>query len=339
MKTTATRFLLVGCGTIGERHAKLAAEKGVLVAVCDIDEKKTKTFSAIYDCYGYTSLKDMLLNEEADALIVCTPNGLHATHSISGLKANLHVLCEKPMAISTGDCKRMINAAAKSKKRLLIVKQNRLNPPVAAVKDLIAKNKLGTIYSIQVNCFWNRGANYYLQSNWRGTKELDGGVLFTQFSHFIDLLYWFFGEVKTVKGFIANVAHQQLIEVEDTGVFSFVTSGGIPGTLHYSTNTKNKNYEGSISILAKKATIKIGGPYLNTIEYQEPMLIDTAKLTAGNDANQYRGYQGSMNNHASVYDEFLQVIAGKQKKYVSGEEGIHSVKMIEQFYKAARRSV
>lgn len=331
-----TRFLLVGCGTIGERHARLAAEKGVLVAVCDIDEKKAKIFSAKFDCYGYTSLKDMLRNEEADALLVCTPNGLHAAHSISGLKAGLHVLCEKPMAISSVDCKRMINAATKAKKHLLIVKQNRLNPPVAIVKTLLDKKRLGKIYSVQVNCFWNRGAKYYQQSNWRGTKKLDGGVLFTQFSHFIDLLYWFFGEVKTVKGFTANVAHQQLIEVEDTGVFSFVTNNGILGTLHYSTNTTNKNYEGSITILAEKATIKIGGPYLNTIEYQEPMLIDTAKLIAGNAANQYKGYEGSMNNHARVYDEFIQVIAGKQKKYVSGEEGIHSVKMIESFYKAAR---
>lgn len=331
-----TRFLLVGCGTIGERHARLAAEKGVLVAVCDIDEKKAKAFSAKYACYGYTSLKDMLRNEEADALLVCTPNGLHATQSISGLKANLHVLCEKPMAISSVDCKRMINAAAATKKHLLIVKQNRLNPPVAAVKDLLAKNKLGKIYSVQLNCFWNRSANYYQHSNWRGTRKLDAGVLFTQFSHFVDLLYWFFGEMKTVKGFTANLAHKKLIEVEDTGVFSFVTKTGIPGTLHYSTNTKNKNYEGSITILAEKATIKIGGPYLNTIEYQEPTVIDVAKLIEGNEANQYKGYQGSMNNHARVYDEFLQVIAGKKKKYVSGEEGIHSVKMIEQFYKAAR---
>ncbi len=132
------------------------------------------------------------------------------------------------------------------------------------------------------------------------------------------------------------MAHQQLIEVEDTGVFSFVTKAGIPGTLHYSTNTKNKNYEGSITILAEKATIKIGGPYLNSIEYQEPVLIDVATLTAGNDAIQYKGYQGSMNNHARVYDEFLQVIAGKQKNYVSGEEGMFSVKMIEQFYTAAK---
>jgi len=329
------KFILVGCGTIGERHASLAQQKGNLLAVCDIDEQKVKKFSKQFSCYGYTNLDDMLLSQTgADALIVCTPNGLHAMHSIKGLKALKHVICEKPMALSTADCKQMITASVKAKKHLLIVKQNRLNPPVAAVKNLIGKNKLGTIYSVQVNCFWNRGAKYYQQSNWRGTKQLDGGVLFTQFSHFMDLLYWFFGDVKKVNGFTANLAHKKIIEVEDTGVFSFVTTAGVPGTLHYSTNAANKNYEGSVTILAEKATIKIGGPYLNTIEYQEPVLIDLKEISKNNLPNQYKGYMGSMNNHAKVYEEFVQVIAGKQTKYTSGEEAIHSVKMIEQFYKA-----
>ena len=249
----ACKFILVGCGTIGERHASLAQQKGNLLAVCDIDEQKVKKFSKQFSCYGYTNLDDMLLLETgADALIICTPNGLHAMHSIKGLKALKHVICEKPMALSTADCKLMIAASAKAKKHLLIVKQNRLNPPPAAVKNLLAKNKLGTIYSVQVNCFWNRGVKYYQQSNWRGTKHLDAGVLFTQYSHFMDLLYWFFGTVKKVNGFTANLAHKKIIEVEDTGVFSFVTTAGVPGTLHYSTNAANKNYEGSVTILAEK---------------------------------------------------------------------------------------
>ncbi len=330
------RFLLVGCGSIGERHAKLAAAKGELVAVCDVDERKVKAFSKTYSCFGYTSLNDMLGQVIADVLVVCTPNGLHAAHSIAGLNHQLHVLCEKPMAIISADGKRMIRAAAKANRHLLIVKQNRFNPPVIAVKKLLQANKLGKVYSIQLNCFWNRGAKYYQQSDWRGTKAMDGGVLFTQFSHFIDLLYWFFGELKTARGTVANVAHGEVIEIDDTGVFSFVTATGVPGTLHYSTNAKNKNYEGSITIFAEKATIKIGGPYLNTLEYQEPQLIDIHKLTAGNASNKYKGYEGSMNNHAKVYDEFIQVIAGKQKQYVTGEEGLQSVKMIEQLYKAAK---
>ncbi len=332
------KFLIVGCGAIGERHAKLASEKGELLAVCDSDSNKAKAFSKKYNCYGYTSLKAMLAAQStAEALIICTPNGLHAAHSIKGLKAGLHVLCEKPMALSTSDCKKMITASVKAKRHLMIVKQNRYNLPVIAVKNLLDKNKLGTVYSIQLNCFWNRNPAYYAQSNWKGTRKMDGGVLFTQFSHFIDLLYWFFGDIKMAKGFTSNLAHKNITEIEDTGVFSFITKQGVPGTLNYTTNANTKNYEGSVTVFAQKATVKVGGPYLNELSYQQPVFIQESSLQNTNKANQYKGYQGSMSNHSNVYDSFLKVIAGKQKKYTSGEEAIHSVQMIEKFYSAAKK--
>ncbi|MFN9710219.1 MAG: Gfo/Idh/MocA family protein, partial [Bacteroidota bacterium] len=324
------KFLLVGCGNIGRRHAALAADHGLLEAVCDIDEKKIKSFSAEYNCYGYTSYKEMLhQHPDADALILCTPNGLHASQAIDALRAGFHVLCEKPMALSVADAKRMIMAAKKAGKHLMVVKQNRFNPSVLALKKLIDKNKIGQIYSIQLNCLWNRPASYYRNSRWRGTRKLDGGILFTQFSHFIDLMYWFFGPIKSAKGNISNVAHAN-IEIEDTAVFTFVTQSGIPGTLHCSNNAKNKNYEGSITVLAEKATIKIGGAYLNYIEYQEPEIIKIENSLLPDKVNQYKGYQGSMNNHDLVYEELMQVISGKKKQYTSGEEAMHSVKMIEQ---------
>lgn len=333
-----TRFLLVGCGAIGERHAMLAAERGQLVAVCDVDEKKLKNFTQTHQCYGYTSLNDMLRNETADALLVCTPNGLHPAHSIAGLKAGLHVLCEKPMALRVTDARKMIAAAKKSKRHLLIVKQNRYNPAIVAVKKLLDKGKLGTISSIQINGFWHRPLSYYKKSSWRGTLLLDGGTLYTQFSHFVDLLYWFFGPLKSVQGCMYNRFHRHIIETEDTGTFSFVTHMGVPGTFHYTVNCRKKNYEGSLAIIAEKATIKIGGPYLNTISYQEPVLISEKQFEGAALPNRYPGYEGSMSNHARVYDDFLSVIAGRKKDYLSGEEGLHTVRMIEQFYKAARLS-
>ncbi len=332
------KFILVGCGNIGERHARLASQKGELLAVCDIDEKKVRHFSRQFQCYGYTSFERMIAEEgNADVLLVCTPNGLHSSHSIAGLKAGKHVLCEKPMALSVADCRKMIAAATKANKHLLVVKQNRFNPPVAALKKLIDKNKLGEIYTVQLNCYWNRGQNYYKESSWRGTKKLDGGVLFTQFSHFIDLLYWCFGSLQKADGKIFNLAHQKQIEIEDTGVFTFLIKDSTPGILSYSTNATNKNYEGSLTVIAEKATIKIGGPYLNKIEYQEPELIDLSALNEGKEVNQYNGYQGSMNNHGKVYDELLQVISGKKKKYTSGEEAMHSVQIIEKLYNASSK--
>ncbi len=331
------RFLLVGCGAIGNRHAQLAAEKGVLVAVCDTDEKRVRSFSKKWSCYGYTSICEMLRSEKADVLIVCTPNGLHAAHSVAGLRAGLHVLCEKPMAIRLADAKRMNAAAAKAGKHLVIVKQNRFNPAVTAVKRLLDKGRLGAISSIQINGFWHRGPAYYGQSSWRGTLALDGGTLFTQFSHFVDLLYWFFGAVEKVQGCLANQLHQQQIETEDTGVFSFLTQKGVPGSFHYSVNSIKSNFEGSLTILAEKATIKIGGSYLNTITYQQPKLIKSKLLATTVKPNRYKGYEGSMSNHDKVYDEFIALLGGKKHLHVSGAEGMETVRMIEQFYKAAKK--
>lgn len=331
------RFIVVGCGNIGERHIHLASLHGKILAVCDVDKKRLSVISNKYSCTPYTSLTNMLTaHADADVLVVCTPNGLHAAHSIAGLKAGFHVLCEKPMALTKRDCLKMIAVSAKAGKKLLVVKQNRYNPPVDAVKKLLSQKKLGEVYNIQINCFWNRNKSYYNRSKWRGTNKNDGGILFTQFSHFIDVLYWFFGDIAKVEGFISNKGHKGVTEIEDTGVFSFVTASGIPGTLHCTTNSFQKNYEGSITIFAKNATIKIGGSYLNEIEYQQPVLINRKTLTAGNSANLYKGYSGSMNNHDAVYKEMLYLLTGKQHKAILGEDAVHSINIIEKFYKAAR---
>ena len=145
---------------------------------------------------------------------MCIPNGLHAAHTIQSLRAGFNVLCEKPMAINVHDCKEMIKEANKAGKQLFIVKQNRFNPPVVAVKKAIDKGILGKIYIIQLSCFWNRNESYY-KNSWKGTQHLDGGTLFTQFSHFIDLLYWMIGDIKKVFALTANFAHKNMIDFEE----------------------------------------------------------------------------------------------------------------------------
>ena len=145
------RFGIVGCGRIAQRHAEHIAKTGQLAAVCDIDFHKARDLAEKYKTEAFSSLEDMLrVKPELDVVSVCTPNGLHATHSIQALKAGVHVLCEKPMAISAKDCSEMIQAAERANKRLFIVKQNRFNPPVVAVKDLIDRESLvrSIVYSL-----------------------------------------------------------------------------------------------------------------------------------------------------------------------------------------------
>jgi UDP-N-acetyl-2-amino-2-deoxyglucuronate dehydrogenase len=331
------RFALVGCGRIGERHAQHIYEQGILAAVCDIDTKKTEKLSQQYGVPGFDSIQDLIKNcKDIDVVSVCSPNGLHAEHSIAALKAGFHVVCEKPMALTVQDCGEMIKAAENANKRLFIVKQNRFNPPVAAVKKAMDEGYFGKIFSLQLSCFWNRNADYY-KNSWKGTKALDGGSLYTQFSHFIDLLYWMIGDVRNVHSYVRNFAHQNTIEFEDTGVVVLEFYNGTIGTINFTVNSFEKNMEGSLTLFGEKGTVKIGGQYLNELEYQNIKEFQIKDLPPGKPANNYGQYQGSMSNHDKVYDNVIEVLTKQGVIATNGFEGLKTVEIIDKIYSAANR--
>lgn len=326
------KFAIIGCGRIAQRHAEHIANTGKLIAVCDIVKERADELASKYEAVPYYSIEALLSAEKSiDVVSVCSPNGLHAVHSIASLKAGHHVLCEKPMALSVQDCGNMINAAERANKRLFVVKQNRFNPPVAAVKKIVEEGRLGQIYSVQLNCFWNRNEEYY-QNSWKGTKDLDGGTLFTQFSHFIDLLYWIVGDVKDVNGFVHNYHHKDSIEFEDTGVVSLKFYNGAVGTIHYTVNSFDKNMEGSLTIFGEKGTVKIGGQYLNELEYQRIDGYEIKDLPAGNPPNNYGKYFGSMSNHDKVYANVADVLSNGGIIATNGFEGLKTVEIIDRIY-------
>jgi predicted dehydrogenase len=329
------QFAIIGCGNIGKRHAEHIQAVGKLEAVCDIIISKAEELGKKYNAEAFSSIEELVacLNK-IDVAVICTPNGLHAAHSIISLRSGCHVLCEKPMAINSSDCLAMIHEAEKAGKHLFVVKQNRFNPPVIAVKKLLDEKKLGDLYSIQLNCFWNRDARYY-ENSWKGTRTLDGGILFTQFSHFIDLLYWMFGDVKQVKGFKKNFAHKGIIEFEDTGVVILEFENGVMGTINYTINSFQKNMEGSLAIFGEKGTVKIGGQYLNELEYQQIQDHIIPGLPRGNKANEYGSYQGSMSNHDKVYQNLVDVIHNNAKMSANSNDGLKTVEIIEKIYAAA----
>jgi UDP-N-acetyl-2-amino-2-deoxyglucuronate dehydrogenase len=328
-------FGIIGCGRIARRHAEHIGNNGKLVAVCDIEKIKADELAGEFGAASYLDINDMLqAHPEMDVIAICTPNGLHAAHTIAALKAGFHVLCEKPMAINMQDCREMIHAAEAAGRHLFMVMQNRFNPPVVAIKKLIEENRLGKIYSIQLNCFWNRKDDYY-QNSWKGTKTLDGGTLYTQFSHFIDLLFWIFGDVKDAKGFIGNFHHQGIIEFEDTGVISIKFKNGVVGTINYSVNSFDKNMEGSLTIIGEKGTVKIGGQYLNELEYQCIEGYRITDLPAGNPPNHYGEYVGSMSNHDKVYENVVDVLRHDGTIATTGFEGLKTVEIIEKIYGSA----
>lgn len=324
-------FAIIGCGRIARRHAEQIAKNGKLLAVCDIVESYAKELAADYGARYYTSIETLLENETAvDVVSICTPNGLHAQHSIQSLQAHKHVLCEKPLSTSVVDAKKMMEAALQNDRHLYVVKQNRYNPPVVAVKQLLQDDKLGKICSFQINCFWNRPHQYY-DNSWKGTKTLDGGTLFTQFSHFVDLLYWMLGDVKNVKAITRNFEHPT-IEIEDTGVVLIEMLNGAIGTINYTVNSYNKNMEGSFTIFGERGTVKIGGQYLNELEYQNIEGTQISNLGHGNVANSYGFYQGSMSNHDKVYEHLLMALKDPQHEFASALEGMKTVEIIEKIY-------
>ncbi|MGG9962232.1 Gfo/Idh/MocA family protein [Ferruginibacter sp. SUN106] len=323
-------FAIIGCGRIAKRHAEQVIKHGFLAAVCDIIPEKANEMAALYNAKAYYSVEDMLAaSTQFDVISICTPNGLHAAHSIKALEAGSNVLCEKPLCINVEDGKKMIAAAAKAGRKLFVVKQNRYNPPVAFLKALISSGKLGKIYSFQVNCFWNRPAEYY--TGWKGTKDLDGGTLFTQFSHFIDLLYWLLGDVAAVKTLTQNFAHPS-IAFEDTGAVLFEMASGAIGSLNYTVNSFNKNMEGSITVFAEHGTVKVGGQYLNELEYCSVAGIDHPELPQGNPANGYGFYQGSMSNHDKVYENLIIALKDDAHEFASAGDGLKTVEIIEKIY-------
>lgn len=327
-------FSIVGCGAIAQRHATHAKTYGELHSVYDIDIEKANQLATNFSCIVYTSYQELLLKSQAQVIVICTPNYLHATQSILALENGFHVICEKPMALTSIDCLAMITAATNANKQLFIVKQNRYNPPVVEVKKIIKENVLGKILSLQLNCFWNRENSYYQSSTWKGKKNLDGGILYTQFSHFIDLLIWMFGEVKEVNAMSKNYLHHESTEFADTVAACLYFENEMLGTIHCTINSFNKNMEGSITIFGEKGTVKIGGEYLNVLEYQNIQGYTIDSLPKGSAANMYGSYTGSMSNHHLVYKNVIDVLQDEAKPDVNMYDGLKTVMLIEKIYQA-----
>jgi len=334
------RFGIIGCGYIGNRHAKHITEnqEAQLVAAYDVKPESRNVFQKNYNLPATDSLEDLLKRDDLDIISICTPNGNHFPSALAALEAGKNVLIEKPMTLHKDDAEQLIYTGLKNNKQIFVVKQNRFNPPVQHVKSLMQDGRLGEVYFVIVNCYWNRNKEYYIKSDWKGKRLEDGGTLFTQFSHFVDIAYYLFGDVEleTIGGVMKNVCHGDLIEFEDTGAFNFKFKSGALGSLNYTTASFKQNMEGSITVFAENATIKIGGQYLNTLEYQKTNGFDNFDLPESKPANDYGFYQGSMSNHDKIIANVVDALSGKGKIMTNAVEGMKVVEIIERMYNSAK---
>ncbi len=327
------RFGIIGCGRIGSRHAERISQnsQAELVAVCDTKQERIDEMKNKYKIDAFLNYQDLLKRKDIDVVSICTPNGLHCEMAINTANSGKHILCEKPMTIKVEDGRKMIDTSAKNNVNLFVVKQNRYNPPVAKVKEIIDDGILGKIYMLVVNVYWNRGADYYAESDWKGRLEMDGGTLYTQVSHFIDLMLWYGGNFKNVEVIGKRYKHQ--IEFEDNGVVLAEFESGAIASVNYTVCAEKENMEGSITVIAENGTVKIGGQYLNTLEYERIKNYKIPDLEPSRPANNYGKYQGSMSNHAQVIQNVIDVLQNNGEQHVTAFEALKTVEFIEQCYK------
>ncbi len=258
------KIAIVGCGRISNRHIEaLNSTDGIEIAVfCDIIEERAKEKA---EKYGGTYVVDYRDIQGVDIITICTPSGDHPKHIIE-IAENCdapYIVSEKPISLTVREALEVFKKVKKAGKTFLPVYQNRYNPLVAFTKDLIDTGKLGKIFQFSCNVFWNRNDEYF-NIDWHGTKEMDGGVLYTQASHYVDMMHFFFGKLSKVNGFGADLRG---LDVYDTISAVLGFENGAVGTLNATVSTYRQNYTTEFTVIGEKGTVKLSGTNLNTIDF------------------------------------------------------------------------
>ncbi len=329
------RFALAGCGRIAASHfeaIKTHAARCELTDVCDPDPQSLAQAVASTGAAGHTDLTAMLAKTQADCVILATPSGLHAAQSIEIARGGRDVMTEKPMATRWSDGLAMVRACDDAGVRLFVVKQNRRNRTLQLLKQAVDKGRFGRLYMVSVNVFWSRPQSYYDSAAWRGTWEFDGGAFMNQASHYVDLLDWIGGPVESVMAYTGTLARD--IEVEDTGVAALKWRSGAMGTINVTMLTYPKNFEGSITILGERGSVRIGGVAVNEIkhwQFEQPDAMDTQLEDASYQTGSVYGF-----GHALYYDNVIETLRGQAQPDTDGREGLRSLELLIAMYMSAR---
>jgi predicted dehydrogenase len=328
------KFAVIGQGHIGKRHAEMIRRNpdSQLVAVCDILPKEQVGLENIEVPY-FRSIDELLDSDlDIDVVNICAPNGFHAEYAIKALEKKHHVVLEKPIALTKHDAEQIVFKSLQVSRHVFCVMQNRYSPPSVWLKQIVTEKRLGDIYMVQLNCYWNRDERYYKKGNWHGTADLDGGTLFTQFSHFIDIMYWLFGDITNIRGNFHDFSHQSLTDFEDSGVVTFDFVNGGMGSLNYSTSVWDTNLESSIIIVGEKGTVKVSGQYMNEVEYCHIKDYEMPTLAPSNPPNDYGAYKGSAQNHHYVIQNVVEKLQENGSITTNVLEGLKVIDIIERMY-------
>lgn len=332
------RFALVGCGRISANHVEALrqhAARAELVAVCDNRPEALEAAVARTGVRGFASLDALLAGSDADIVTLATPSGLHPRQAMRAAAAGRHVLTEKPMATKWDEGMAMVRACRDAGVKLFVVKQNRLNPTMQRLKAAIDEGRFGRIFMVAVNVFWTRPQSYYDDAPWRGRWDLDGGAFLNQASHYVDMVDWLVGPVDNVHAYTATLARD--IEAEDTGVMSLRLRRGGLASINVTMLTHGRNFEGSITVLGERGTVRIGGVAVNQVQhwaFDEPRPEDATAMDASYAAPSVYGP-----GHPLYYDNVISTLRGEGHAEVDGYEGLRSLEVVIAAYRSARDGV
>ena len=331
------QFAVVGFGHIGRRHATIIHGHCDCELVAIVETAPEALNHGLYPegVPSFATLEELFESGiNPDVINIATPNGFHCPYALKALEAGYHVVIEKPMGLSKAECEQVIFKALQVSRQVFVVKQNRYSPPSKWMKEVVSQKVIGDVLMDQVNCYWNRDDRYYKSGGWKGTLKLDGGTLFTQFSHFIDIMYWVFGDIKNIKSNFADFNHAENTEFEDSGVVNFEFVNGGLGCLNFSTSVWDTNMESSITVVGSKGSFKVGGQYMNEVEYCHIENYTMPDLPPTNAPNDYGPFKGSAANHHYVIENVVNTLQGRDTITANALEGLKVVDIIERIYES-----
>lgn len=335
------KYALIGCGRIATNHIKAVINNKLeLVAVCDVLPENMESLLEKHDLQNdntikrYTDYKKMIEENEIELAGIATESGIHAEIALYCIEHNIHVIIEKPMAMSIEDADRIIKLSEEKGVKVSACHQNRFNVAIQEMRKALEAGRFGKLSHGSIHVRWNRNQNYYTQAPWRGTWAQDGGALMNQCIHGIDLLRWMMGnEIEEVYGATRQQFHDYL-EAEDLGMAVVKFKNGAVATIEGTTNVYPQNLEETLYLFGENGTVKIGGKSTNNID-----VWDFADETEADQVNKGLEEQTSNvygNGHTSLYADVIDAIQNDRTPYVDAEAGKNALELVLAIYKSQK---
>ena len=339
----AMNFGIIGTGTIGRFHAQAirAMDGGTLHSVYNPRVESAAVLAAEFKVEAHSDIARFLADPELDIVTIATPSGAHFEPALAALRAGKHVICEKPLEISTARIDELVAAAAASGRTLAAILNRRFNPAMAAFKTACDAGRLGKIVSASCYVKWFRDQAYYDSAAWRGTWALDGGgALMNQAIHAIDALLYLAGPVSSVQASTACLAHER-IEVEDMAVAILEFESGARGVIEGSTcSWSATGHPARVQICGSEGSVFLADETFEVWDFKTPQPED-----AGIQKSLMRGSQASLgandpkaiqfHAHQKNFEEVVAAIREGREPSTSAREARKAVALIQAIYQSA----